>query len=248
MSMTYTDLQNALTILAVQAPSPYLTLPVDFSTYLPRVIEYAENRIYRALGTIGTRRQDTTLAATSGSREINLSSAAAPIIVPEGFAILYPVGSTTATGEMLAFDGASLDLVDMLWPTQGETLDPSTTPERYWAMKDNATLIMMPTPDADYNVVITGLIQPAPISASNQTTYLSTTYPELLLAGCMISVAGYLRDYGQQSDDPKFAASWETQYEVLEKSAIEKEDRIRGKGVDATAFLPSPLLRPAAPQ
>jgi hypothetical protein len=73
---------------------------------------------------------------------------------------------------------------------------------------------------------VVGTIRPTPLSASNTTTYLTNYLSDLFFAACMSAVAGYQRDYGSQSDDPKSAMSWETQYAQRLASA-NKEELIR---------------------
>jgi hypothetical protein len=246
----YTDLTNALTILAVQAPSPYVfsTLPIDFQTMMPRFVEGGECLIYRDLVLLATRAQDASLTFTGATRSLNLSAASVIIIVPEGLSLIYPAGATPSAGTRIQFDAASLDTIDSIWQQESVTVNPTSnyadSMGRYWAMRDNQTMVVAPTPDSTYAAEITGLFQPAPISATNPTTYVSLTYPDLLLAACMITVAGYLRDYGQQADDPKLAQSWQQQYDMRKANAMTQEQRLRSQGAGWSPNLPTPLAQP----
>jgi hypothetical protein len=112
-------------------------------------------------------------------------------------------------------------------------------------MQDDATIVICPTPNAAYRAEITGLFQPEPISATNPTTYLSTTYPELFENAVMVFLTGWLeRNYGPQSSDPQQSVSHESQYQTLLASAMAQEQRMRGQGTGWTAFTPTPLANP----
>lgn len=240
MSYTYATLQDATLQALVKAQPPTYTPPADFATLFPRAIEYAEGRIYRDLVLLATRTQNTTLATTAGSRVLDLSvMTPLPVIVPEGLALIVPTStSNPALGTRVPYDMASLDMIDLVWPTEATTLTPSITDwmPRLWAMRDNATIVYCPTADAVYTAEITGLFQPAPLSVSNTTTYLSLTYPDLMFIATMIFLVGpLLHNWGAQSGDPGQAVSYEQQYGVLKASAEYEEKRRRGLRPDVAA-------------
>ena len=72
-------------------------------------------------------------------------------------------------------------------------------------------------------VEVIGRIRPTALSAGNPTTYISQTYPDLLIAASMIFVSGYQKNYGAQQDNPQQAQSWENQYKMLLASAQSEE-------------------------
>lgn len=232
-ALTYTTLRDTLVTALSQAPYPYTTLPDDFNTLYPQAITYAEGRIYKDLVLLATRTVDASLVTVNGTRSLNLSLMTTKVIVPEGFALLTPAGSNYMNGTQTPFDEASLDTIDQFWPRPLTTMDPSSADNigRYWALQDDHTLVMSPTPNAVYRAVITGLFQPASLgpSSPNTTTYLSIIYPELLTAACLIFLTGaLLRNFGAQADDPKMALSWESQYAELMPLAKYEEARRRG--------------------
>lgn len=249
MSYNYTTLQSALAAAMVQAESPYTTLPPNFVTLLPRAIEYAEARIYRELVLLATQTQDSSLQTVVGQKYLPpLSTMSTPCIVVEGVSLSVLISEITFNGQPITFhtdpilfsesiggsyvyDKSNLSVVDSSWSNQIMTMSPqaATWVGRYWALVDNNTIVLSPTPDGIYAVTITGLFQPTPLSALNPTTYLATQYPELMLAACMVWLAGGLtRNFGAQADEPKFAMSWETQYQMLLASASDEEHRRRG--------------------
>lgn len=87
-------------------------------------------------------------------------------------------------------------------------------------------------------------IRPDPLSPSNSSTWLTQNVPELCIAAAMVFAAGYMRDFGAQSDDPKMAQSWETQYGNLMKTASQDSMRQKFESVAWTGQSPAPLATP----
>jgi len=240
----YGDLTTALALLAQYNDAfgtyTFIQSP-DFSTYLPRIIEYAEDRIYREVVPLATRQSNATATFQAGLRTLPLIGFKPQPVVVEGLAAITPVNTPPQKGTRWQYRMASLDLIDSVWPIESTTMAPSAAwPELYWALVDNQTIVVAPTPDQAYTVEATGIFRPTPMSAQNPETYLGDFYPDLLLAACMIAVAGLQRDYGQQADDPKLAMSWESQYQLLKASAMEEEQRRRGQGQGFSTQPPAP--------
>lgn len=244
-AQTWTTLQNSLLVMLSQSPSPYNVIPADFAVLFPQATSYAEERIYDELVPLNQRTQDTSLTTAIASRTINLTAAAQQLVTVETFSLIYPAGTTLASmGTRIPFESTSLDVIDVIWPQESVTLDPSLADNigRYWALQDDHTLVFCPTVPAPYTCIITGNFEPIPISATNPTTYLSTFYPALLEAACMVWLTGaLLRNFGAQSDDPQTAVSWESVYKTLMETALLEEQRRRLQGQGWTQFMPAPL-------
>jgi hypothetical protein len=247
-AQTWTTIQNALLVGAAQAASPYTIIPADFATILPQATSYAEQRIYRDLVPLNERTQNTSLTTTAASRVIDLSAASQTILTVESLELIYPAGVTQPKlGTRIIFDGASLDVIDIVWPQESVVMDPSQADwiGRYWSLLDDKTLVFCPTVNGAYTAIITGTFDIIPISPSNPSTYLSVNYPELLEEAAMIFICGWvLRNFGAQADDPRQAVSHENQYKTLMQSAIIEEQRRRMQGVGWTQNAPAPLERP----
>lgn len=254
-AQTWDSIMNACIVACSMAPAPYNAAPADFvQVQFPMAMSDAELHIYRDMTLLATRTtnivQGVPLVTEAGSRYVDITQSATQIIVPEGFALIYPAGITDpAQGTRLSFDAGSLDLIDLAWPEEGTVVDPSTADwyGRFWALRDANTLVYSPTADGAYSVEVTGLYQPAPISDANQTTYLSTWYPDLLIDRAMVYLSGALmRNFGAMSEDPKMAASWLAKYQDDLKGAIAEEQRRRSQGVGWSQNLPTPLTAPSA--
>jgi hypothetical protein len=244
-AQTWTSIQNSLIAMLSQAPPPYNQIPGDFVTLYPQATSYAEGRIYREIVPVNERSQNTSLSTIAASRVLSLAPTSQLVLSVEGFALLYPsTVSNPALATRIIFDASSLDVIDVVWPQESVTMDPSQADwiGRYWSMLDDQTIVFAPTVPAAYTVALTGNFAPIPISAANPTTYLSTVYPELLQAGCMVFLTGgLLRNFGAQSDDPKMATSWNSTYQDLLMSAVGEEQRRRMQGVGWSQYMPATM-------
>jgi hypothetical protein len=229
---TYNTLQTMLLAALVRGQPPW-TVPPDafFATLYPQAITYAEGRIYKDLVLLATREIDTSLTTTAGQRTINISTT--NLIVIEGFALVTPAGSPNGT--RVPFDMSTLDVISEIWPNASVTVPPDVNDfsPRFWAMLNASSVVYCPTADDSYTVALTGLFQPTALSNSNQSTYLSTVYPELLEAACMVFLTGaLLHNFSAQSDNPQRAISWEGIYDQLADLAWSEERRRRGLDPD----------------
>lgn len=229
MSLNYTTLVSTLNNLLQETGS------ADFTNIIPNIIDDAEQRIYRELNFLAQREDDTSITTTSGTRAINLSGTALPCMVVEQVALITPAGASPTSGTRVQFEGpVSLDFINAVWPAQSNVVTPSLFTSSYWAMADDHTVVLAPTPDASYTAAVTGIFRPLPMSASNPTTYLGTYYPDLFLSACMVFGAAYQRDFGMMSDDPQKALSWEAHYGTEKTSVLEEEARRRGESTGWT--------------
>lgn len=237
--LTYTTLQTALLSMLAQAPPPYNVVPPDFAQLYPRAISFAESRICAEIPFLANQKQDSTLLTTAGSRVLDLASMSTPIIVLDRVALITPASTTPEAGTRNQYIQTTTDFIDMFWPNEATTANPATSQNigRYWAnrTKGNVStytvnqIIIAPTPDGVYRAECTGLFQPTPLSSGNPQTFLSTTYPDLLTAGCMVFLEGALmRNFGAQGDSPREALSWEAVYQGLKSAAEFEEMRSRG--------------------
>lgn len=212
MSLTYSQYVTTLANLTAYSESDG-----DFVQILPSVIAYAENRIYRELNLLATVVRDSSANVTANSRLFTLPSSIGRFVVVYNINIITPSGSSASTGTRNPVTPSSRDVVDMLWPS--DTAASEATVPSIFGMITDQTLIFGPPPGAAFNVEVVGTVDPAQLSASNPTTYLSLYLSDLFLAASMVFMSGYMRNFGAQADDPKMGASWEAQYQQLVASA-----------------------------
>lgn len=233
MSLDYGSYVSIISNLMAADP----TTP-EFFNFLPNCIEYAENRIYRELDLLNTTVVNSTNSLTAGSRNFTLPSNGANGVfyTVTGVNVITPVGATPDTGTRNQLAAVSVDYLNAVW-NSGATL---AIPQQF-AMVTQFNMVVGPWPDQNYTLEIVGTIQPAALSPTNTTTFLTTYLADLFVAASMIFASGYMRDFGAQSDTPQQAQSWESQYEALLKSALLLELRKKWAGPAWSPFSSIPV-------
>lgn len=250
--MTYAQLIANLAVYSQQVPPNQAE---DFTNSIPLFINNAELRILRDLNDIlASHGQNTRLAFTIGSPNLSLTSMPAQAVAPKVFqgatlAYLNPVtvervealiplaGSVAA--HYVDFQRVSLAFIQNVWPASATTAVPAFG-LAWWAMVDDQSIIVAPTPPVAYAARITGTWRPATLSGTNTTSYISLVYPDLLFIACEVEVAGYQANYSAASDDPRQALSWNGRYQVALAAA--RGEELRRKGLS-----PPPIPAAAAP-
>lgn len=239
MSLTYATLTTALSTLTAIAEDDD-----NFETILPQAIEYANNRICRELDMLVEDVRDSTSSTTALNRNFTLPTTLGTFQVITGINVITPASTAPESGTRNPCTPVSRDVLDMIWPsTTGATVP---TMYNYFSQASGQTGILFgPWPDATYRVEVIGKIIPAPISADNTTTFVTTYLGDLFIAACMIFITGgFMKNFGSQSDSPKEAQSWESQYQVLSASAKTWEARKRFAGASWTSKQIEPTAAP----
>ena len=221
--MTYDQFCARLQVLLEVDPGT----DVDWATLLPAAVEEAELRCYRDLDPVAAR-GSATLAAT----------AAAPgLVLPAACNIPRELHLTPMPAGALSPHIARRDetFLSELYP------DPTITGvPKYWALTAIGTALLAPAPSQAFGLTLLYTQRPAPLSASNETTWLSTWCPDLMVFAAMVYASGYQRNYGAQADDPQQAMSWERQYGRALKTAAIEEARRKGDGTFDQSGSPPP--------
>lgn len=212
MPLTYasykTDLAN---LLVVPETDP------NFLVVLPNIIDDAEQRIYRELDLLSTIVRDSSAALTANSRNFTFPQ---HFVVSESINFYTPVATTTNRYQLIP---TTREFLDAVWPNELAPATPSLP--QYYAMITDQTIIVGPPPDAAYTVEVVGTIRPAPLSATNTTTYLTLYLPDLFMAASLVFGAGYQGNFSAMGDNPQQAISWEAHYQQLKGSADIEENR-----------------------
>lgn len=239
----YSELVTALgALLVIPITDPTSATPssnTDFNNFLPVMLSGGEQRIYREIDFLATREEDVTTILTAGDRNATLP---ADIIVMQSAGYVTPAGADPddALAETHMLEIVSKDFIDHVWPIRATTTDEP----QYIAQLNATDVIIGGTPDDDYKLVVTGIFRPAALSSTNTNTYITDIYPDLMLYSCMVIGAGYQRDYGAQSDDPKMATSWESMYQIAKKSTLEEDQRRKTQSTNWSPFSSAPLSNP----
>lgn len=237
MSLTYTSYVSQLTNMMSVASS---TDP-SFTVFLPGAIDYAEGRLYRDLDLLATRLVSTAVSCSSGVRTVALSTAAGTFLVIERVSVLTSTGSGSSIATRNPTVFVSPDWLDAVYPT---AVSSYCGLPLYVTRPTDQTLAFGPAPDANYGLEIATTIRPAPLDATNSSTWLTQNVPELFMAATMVFAAGYQQNFGAQADNPQASGSWEQQYKMLLDSANLDELRKKYRAEGWSPAKPSPVATP----
>lgn len=202
-------------------------LPIDashaqYQVFLPAMITYAEQRIYRELQLITTRITNSTSNLSANSRLFTLPTSAGDFITVTGVNVITPVGQTASgTGNRNPLIHVPQTVLDTLCKSNSSS-SATDIPTMYY-MKNQTTLIVGPAPGAAFNMEIIGTIRPAPLSDTNTTTFLTQYLPDLFVAASMVFAGNNLRDFGVEAGEANIGPQWESQYQALVASANSEE-------------------------
>lgn len=217
MSITYPTLVSECAAITAISSTILVNGDNNFAGIMDAAINYAEGRIYRDLDLPAVSVTDTSVSCSSGIRSISLSTAQGELLAIDTFNIFIPAGATSSNGTRVPVMPISKGVLDAIYPSAASS---NCGQPEFFARLSNVQLLFGPTPDQAYGTEVVATTRPNPLSASNSSTWITQNLPELMVAGCMVFLAGYMRDYGSQSDNPQMAQSWESQYQVLLKSAL----------------------------
>lgn len=238
-SQYVTRLVTNMAGISITDPSqPNPTTDPEFNNFLPEIIDYAEQRIYRELDFLATRTTDVSQATVSGSRNLPIPS---QLVVIEALALLL------GPANRVALVSTTLDALDAMWPNVNLTQTPQFGVTHY-AVYDQqgaaSQVRIAPTPDNAYVAEFRGTFRPAPMSSSNQNSFLGTYLPDLFFTASMIHASDYMRNFGT-GDTPGMAQEWESQYNKLKTGAAVEELR-KKRGQANTPVSPGARSAPQA--
>lgn len=229
-------------VFACQKILKYEATDTTFLDILPRMFEYADERIYTEFDFLCTlASQSVTL--TANNRNMTLSS---NIIVLQSLNVITPASTAPDAGTRNPLLRVGVDFINAQYPSSTVTTVPTiyaviglpTIGSPTTAGPTN--ILLGPCPDQNYTLEEIGTIRPDPLSETNTTTFTSTYCPELFIAACMVFGFGYQRDFGSQSDNPQAAVSWEAQYQALKTPALIEQLRVKSASVSWSPYIPTP--------
>ena len=228
MSLTYSQYVAEMLVL-----TQYNANDPNFTQNLPSALDYAQDRITRELNLLYTVASNSSLALTAGTRSLNISGLNLNVL--SDLNIITPATQTNPEiGTRNPATIADKSYLNLVYNSPTITGIPES-----FAFLDENTLLFGPFPDANYTVEVIGTYRQPGLSSMNTTTWISTNIPDLLLAASMVFMSGFMKNFGAQSDDPKMAVSWESQYQTL-RDSVGVEDAMRKfKATGYTSDLPT---------
>jgi hypothetical protein len=214
MAYTWTTLNAAVAAaLAVDVTD------ADFIALAPTIYDDAEQRCYRELDLL-TASVNIPGTLTANSRNFTLPTTYGHVLVVDALNVYSAPGVRFNPPVRMV----TRDVIDYLWPNEAAPTAGSFPVLA--ARPDDLTLLVAPAPAQAYNVEVIATIRPAPISATNTTTFLSMYLSDVFFAAIMADANGViLRNFGAQGENTAQAVSWESKYAMLRDSASKEELR-----------------------
>lgn len=234
MALNYTTFVSQLSnMMVIPSSDP------NFTTFVPGCIDYAEQRIYRDLNLVATQYRDNTGSLTANSRSFTLPvPASGPFVTVQDVNVITPSSATVTTGTRNQLTPCALSMLDFLYTSEVAT--SSAAVPSLFAIVDNTTIAVGPSPGSSYAVEVIGTIRPTVLSISNSSTFLTTYLPDLFFAASMVFASAYMRNFGAEADNPQMSQSWESQYNNLLRSAAAEEIRKKYNTTYVANYTPQP--------
>jgi hypothetical protein len=140
-------------------------------------ITMAENRILRDID-LDVYKKESIGSMTSGNRFLT-----SPTDILTHRYMFITVGT-----DKVYLDFRDTSFMREYWPNPSLTGVP-----KYYAVWDQDTFNIAPTPNANYAVEMGYIYRPAQLSSANPTTWISTNAPEALLYACLIQAYSYTK-------------------------------------------------------
>jgi hypothetical protein len=170
--MTYAELQTAI--------KDYLqNTETNFVTDLPTIIKQAEERILKMIR-LPVFRKNVQGSLTDGNQYL-----ATPSDFMDSFSV-----ATISSNTYNYLIRTDVSFIREAYPTTTTKAAP-----KHYALFDDDTFIVGPTPDADYTAELHYFYRPASITAGadSGTTWLSTNATNALLYGCLLEGYTYMK-------------------------------------------------------
>ncbi len=234
VGLTYNSFVTSLANLLPVQPGD-----TGFQTALPNIIDDAEQRLYRELDLLSTM-VTATGTLTAGSRKFTLPVTNGIFVVVEEMNAIDPPGlANPELGTRHPLLPASKEFLDVVYSSAAGAAVPA-----YFAPISQQDWIVGPWPDANYTVEVVGTIRPAPLSNTNQTTFLSQYLPDVFLAAAMVFACGYQKNFSSMGDNPQQALTWEGHVKPLIDSAKVEEIRKKFGSQGWSSKSPDPIATP----
>src|SRR5215468_4576754 len=136
---------------------PISSADANFLTFVPDNINYTEQRIYRELDLVAVQETDTSGTTSSGNRNFNLPTSVGTFITVDQINLISPAGSLSSVGSRQPLMAVSPEYIDLTYPSG--TL--STGQPRFYARRNDTTVILGPSPDGAYRMEVIGIQRPA---------------------------------------------------------------------------------------
>jgi hypothetical protein len=151
------------------------------TTVINTFITQAEQRIYNTVQ-LPALRKNVTGTTTSGNKYL---------AIPNGWLATFSLAVINADNEYLYLLNKDVNFIRQSFP---DTDTDFYGVPQYYAVFDNSTFILGPTPDANYNVELHYFYYPESITiAQSGTTWLGDNFSSVLLYGSLLEAYTYMK-------------------------------------------------------
>ena len=153
----------------------------EFYNYIPNMVNRAEERLTKDLDDYGLVTY-TSVAVSASNKKVTL---------PSGTRIVKNV-NITSNGSKINLLQRTDEFINDYWPVSASTSEP-----KYYARRNNTTILIAPTPASTVNGEIVHVNKPAALTSANQTNYFSDYAYDLLFNASMIEAMLFMKNYSQ---------------------------------------------------
>ena len=175
---TYTELVNQIRDYT-ETTSDVLT-----TTVVNDFIEHAEKRIFRDVD-LDIFRSYQFATLTQGNPFVSLPGANTGDLAFVRSAQIYTAGGNPVREYLEQKD---ITFMNQYWPNRDSESKP-----KYYAMWDQDTIYLAPTPNSAYNIELALNKQETGLSSSNTTSWVSTNAPKVLLYAALCEAFRFLK-------------------------------------------------------
>ena len=153
-------------------------------TIINDFIEHAEKRIFRDVD-LDIFRSYQFATLTQGNPFVSLPGANTGDLAFVRSAQIYTAGGNPVREYLEQKD---ITFMNQYWPNRDSESKP-----KYYAMWDQDTIYLAPTPNSAYNIELALNKQEAGLSSSNTTTWVSTNAPKVILYAALCEAFRFLK-------------------------------------------------------
>lgn len=181
----------------------------EFTDNIALIIDLAELRLGKDLDVKGFNGSGTTTVSTKA-----VAIPTTHTVISINFVRSTPSASG---GVQVTLQQKEQDFIETYWPNAAATGTP-----RFYALTDNANIIVAPTPSSSTAFLFDFTLRLDPlVASSNETNYLTDHYYDALLYTCLIVSAGFMKE------EPQEFSVWNTMYQEAILRGREEEKRIK---------------------
>jgi hypothetical protein len=174
----------------------------------------AEERILRDVDSDNNRKY-ATASIVNGQRYVNLPS------IDDQLLVIRSAQITDSSGVGSGTDRSFIEYRDTNFISEYNPTESTGVP-KYYGYWDEETIVLAPTPNANYTLQLNYILKPTGLSSSNTETYLSKQFPNGLLYACLVEAYGFLKG------PPDMIQYYEGKYQqAMQGFAVEQMGRRR---------------------